>query len=339
MLKSVSLIWFGLILPLADPSADEVLGEARMQAAARTQAALESSLSTLEKSLEKHASDARIHAAISETYSELTYYGFQKPYDAARKAKAAAAKAIELKPDSAEALTAQGIVNLYYDWNFPDAEASFKKAIEKNAKCAPAHSYYARCLTCQGKIKEALVEAQKAVESDPDSAAARVELGRVHLAAAEYDKAAEQFAKAIDLVPTSPIPHALLGITRIKQTKKTEGFASLNKAVEVSGREVWTVARLGAAESMAGNRITGSAAIGDISTLAGDKFMSAFDMALLYATIGEKEPAFTWLERAVEERAPRLIDLRYDPFFYRLHSELRFQDLLRQMNLPALKTP
>jgi len=338
MLSTGLLIWLPLLAPLAEPTADEALAEARKLAASGTRAAFEAAGASLEQATQKFGGDARIHAALSEIYSEQAYWGFEKPYDAARKAKTAATKAIGLNDASPEAHTAMGILHLYYDWYFPDAEAEFKKAIAYKSDYAPAHSGYARCLACMGKLKEAQTEAKKAVELAPNSAATRVALGRVLFAAAEYDTAAEQFAKAIELNPANPAAYAQLGMTQLKLVK-TEALASIDKAVEVSGRDAWAVARLGAAQSVAGDRTKGVDAMGTISTLTAGKFLSGFDMALLYATIGEKDTALMWLGKAVEERAPRLIDIRDDPFFYRLRNELRYKDLLRQMSLPELKTP
>lgn len=62
--------------------------------------------------------------------------------------------------------------------------------------------------------------------------------------------------------------------------------------------------------------------------------MPKYHVALAHAALGEHEQAFEWLEKAVEDRSPQLVQLRLDPRLDRLRSEPRFQDLLRRMNFP-----
>lgn len=333
-------VWMLAALPASESSADELLTKAQALAAPRSQSALEGAVVLLTGSLDKHGGEARIHARLSELYGELAYWGFKSPKDVSSKCKLAAFKASELRANSAEALAAMGYSSLYVDFDFPGAEMSFKKAIEANPKYAPAHRWYSRCLLSLGKIKDAQAAAKKAVELEPKSAAALLDLGWTQFAANEFDLAADSFRKAIEAEPSCPQAHMYLGLTMLKQTKKAEGYLALEKAVELSGREVWAVTRRGAGQAVAGDPKKGEEALAEVSTLAAaKKFLSAYDMAMIYAAIAEKKTAFNWLEQAMAERAPRLLDLRYDPLFYRLHTDSRFHDILKQLNLPDMKSP
>jgi hypothetical protein len=60
------------------------------------------------------------------------------------------------------------------------------------------------------------------------------------------------------------------------------------------------------------------------------------DIAQLYLEAGEKAKALEWLEKGVELRDPNMPYLGV-PFYDSLHSEPRFQALLRRMNLPAVR--
>ncbi len=65
------------------------------------------------------------------------------------------------------------------------------------------------------------------------------------------------------------------------------------------------------------------------------EYVSAWYPAVTYAALRDDERAFEWLERAYEERAFFLgVFLKVEPVFSRLHSDPRFQDLLRRMNYP-----
>lgn len=329
-----------LALPLTDPAAvDELLASAKGLAAARTQAGMESAVALLEKSLEQHSGEARIHARLSELYGELAYWGFKSPQEMSKKCKLAAFKATELHATSPEALTAMGYSGLYVDFDLAGAEASLTKALRKKENYVPALRWLSRCQVCQGKYTDAQVTAIKAATMEPKSAAALLDAGWAFFAAGDWDQAADYFRKSIEADPAAPAGYMYYGMTQLKQTKKPEGFASLEKGFDASGQAVWAAARLGAGRAVAGNPRDGEEALVQVSKLGAGKFVSPYDMALIYASIGEKETAFTWLDRAMTERSPRLMDLCFDPFFYRLHSDPRFKGILKQLNLPELTKP
>jgi tetratricopeptide (TPR) repeat protein len=60
----------------------------------------------------------------------------------------------------------------------------------------------------------------------------------------------------------------------------------------------------------------------------------AYRMASLYARNGDREEAFSWLQRAAAERYDRLVFLGVDPVFDSLRSDPRFTDLLKRIGLP-----
>jgi len=55
--------------------------------------------------------------------------------------------------------------------------------------------------------------------------------------------------------------------------------------------------------------------------------------AQIYASIGEKDLAFNWLDQAYEERNPLLVYAKCMPFYDSLHSDRRFPALLRRLGL------
>jgi len=59
----------------------------------------------------------------------------------------------------------------------------------------------------------------------------------------------------------------------------------------------------------------------------------AWNIATVYADLGEHDLAIDWLERAYESRYGFLIYVKVSPQFERLHEEPRFQALLEKMGL------
>jgi hypothetical protein len=63
------------------------------------------------------------------------------------------------------------------------------------------------------------------------------------------------------------------------------------------------------------------------------KYVSAYYLGVIYASLGEPDLAIEWLEKAYVERTARLLEV-FDPAFDSLRSDVRFQDLVRRIGLP-----
>lgn len=115
-----------------------------------------------------------------------------------------------------------------------------------------------------------------------------------------------------------------------------EAVAALQKAVVLSARGPRQVAALGHAYAVAGKKKEAAKLLNELKRRFGkeEKDVSAYDMAVVHAGLGEKNQAFAWLEMAYENRDGALPFLHVDPRLASLHSHPRFRTLLRRMNFP-----
>lgn len=58
-----------------------------------------------------------------------------------------------------------------------------------------------------------------------------------------------------------------------------------------------------------------------------------YDFALLYAGLGDKDKSLALLQKACDERVPRVVFLGIEPLFESFRSDRRYQALLRQIGL------
>lgn len=63
------------------------------------------------------------------------------------------------------------------------------------------------------------------------------------------------------------------------------------------------------------------------------RYVSPYGLAQIYASLGRKDDAFTWLQAAYADRAVWMGYLAVDPTFDRYRSDQRFQELLRRIGL------
>jgi hypothetical protein len=92
---------------------------------------------------------------------------------------------------------------------------------------------------------------------------------------------------------------------------------------------------LGGGYAKAGRTNEAVAILRDLEKKAKDDRASAFDVASLHAALSDKEQALAWLEQGYAKRDYWLVEIRAWPWFDSLHSEARFQSLLRKMRFPA----
>jgi TolB-like protein/predicted Ser/Thr protein kinase len=115
-----------------------------------------------QEAIEKDPLYAPSYAGLADYYSVLPFYTSALPDEVFPKAKAAVSKALELDDSLAEAHASLAYILTYYDWNWPDAEREFQRALALNPNDATAHHRYSRYLSSLGRIDDALSEIRKA---------------------------------------------------------------------------------------------------------------------------------------------------------------------------------
>jgi hypothetical protein len=67
--------------------------------------------------------------------------------------------------------------------------------------------------------------------------------------------------------------------------------------------------------------------------LSKERYVAAYDIALIYAALGDTENTFMWLDRAVEDRSTLMVFLAQDPMFDALHADARFARLVQRIGI------
>ena len=252
-------------------------------------------------------------------------------------AKAAAAKALEIDDQLAEAHTSLAHITWLYEWDWATAEKSFRRAIELNPNYATAHQWYAVYLSAMGRHEEALREVKRALELDPVSLPIIRDVSRCFYHARRYDEAISQYMKLFELEPNHHRLNSWLEMSyeqkgffdqaielRLKAMTvigvKPERIAALKKAYAESGWQGYWRKEVEFSEG----RIRTKERYVDIS----------YNMARAYARLGENDRALHLLEKAFDEHSDHLVLLKVDPIFDRLRSDPRLIDLLRRVGLP-----
>jgi tetratricopeptide (TPR) repeat protein len=151
--------------------------------------------------------------------------------------------------------------------------------------------------------------------------------------ARQYDQAIRASRKGIELEPNHPFPRWILARSLDARNEFQEALAESEKAGSLSGCTQPFAAQLGYAYARIGDAVKARQVVNEMMELSRKKYISPYDIALVYTGLGEKDLALEWLEKAYQERTARLLELP-DPAFDSLRSDPRFQDLVRRIGLP-----
>ena len=255
------------------------------------------------------------------------------PRDAMPKAKEAAMKALQLDDRLPQAHTDMAMVLHQYDWDWSASEREYRRAIQLDPNYAPAHQWYGYLLVSEGRTEEGIEEAKRAGDLDPLSVEASWVLGWMLYFAHRQDAAIEQLRRAIDLEPSYFPAHLVLGMSYAQEGKMTQAVAELEKATSL-GECNQTLGELGRAYALSGKLQEAQKIADRLIAEWKRSHVGAYDIAIIKVGLGDKNQAFAWLDKAYEDRAFFLGDLKVEPELDPLRSDPRFEDLLRRMNFP-----
>jgi tetratricopeptide (TPR) repeat protein len=205
-----------------------------------------------------------------------------------------------------------------------------------NPGSVEAHRYFAFLLSAVGRHDEAISEIQTAEQLDPLSSLVQSDLGLGLFRARKYEQAERRLKRAIDLDPMNYGAWGRLGLVYSETGRYADAIASLEKAKAlqgVSGRDRGYTPTLALVYARMGKR---EEALRILKALQRTTDPASFPVrwAAAWAALGNKDEAFRLLFDVVEKRDDLLIFMKIDPLFDSLHSDPRWQELLRPLNFP-----
>jgi TolB-like protein/Tfp pilus assembly protein PilF len=303
----------------------------------RTAEALLTAIGFFEQSLAADARFAPAHAGLANCYVVLGGTGISAfpPNDVGPKARAAALKALALDESLGEAHAALGYAATTYGWEWAAAEREFERAIVLDPGYATAHFWYGVHLAARGRTERALSQAKQARELDPLSPIIHAGVAWIHHLGRQYDEAMEDARKSLEIDPAFLMGHFRLGVAHERKASYDDAIAEIRKAIATSGENPDMIAALGHVLAASGRRAEARGIADQLIDLRNRRYVSAYSVAAVYSGLDEKDRAFEWLRKALEERSWSLALAGVDPDMDPLRSDPRFSELLRKLGLAA----
>jgi TolB-like protein len=319
-----------------DPEAFQAYLEGHHYLGKRTEQGMKRAIHFFEQAIEKAPDYALAYTGMADSYSILGDYGHLPPKHAFPKAKAAALKALEIDESLAEAHTSLAYARWAYDWDWREAEREFERAIELNPNYATAHQDYGEYLTAMGRHDKSIARMNRALELSPLSVVLNAVLGWVLYFTREYDKAIKQCQKALALDPNFTRGRIYLARAYLQNEMFDRATAEFQHGSSLSGDSSPTyMAELGHTYAVVGEGQKARKVLEDLKELSKERYVSPYDVALIYVGLGEHDEAITWLQKAYNERSFYFVLANVEPRLDRLRTDPSFAELLRRMNFPS----
>jgi len=235
-------------------------------------------------------------------------------------------RALALDDGLAFAHSIKGWILMSYDWDWAGADASYARALRLQPGREPLGS--AQLALALGRSDRAIRLARRAAELDSLSATAHMNLAVALFYSGRLDEARKSFAEVFALSPNRANAHALLAQVYILRSLPEQALSELEKergALQRLPTQAMALHALGRTQE---SRDTLTRFIGEYQE------GNTYQIAQVYAYVGDADQAFRCLETAYQQRDGGLFLIKTDPFFKPLRSDPRFAAFLKKMDFP-----
>ena len=297
----------------------------------QTEDGFQKAILCFEKATQVDPSFGAAHAGLADAYTFLGFHGLAPALEMFPRARAAAARALDIDPTLPDANISMGYVKLYHDWNWKEAEYYLRRAVELNPSSAKAYYSLMLCLVQTGRFDEGRVALEKSVDLDPFNMLYQTSAGWLEYYAKRPRVALEKLEEALKHDQTYPELWVAMGAAYEQLGLFKESIEHLEKAASIYGKHPLVQAFLGSAYASAEQRENALTVISRLDQLAETQFVPSVCRAIVYAALQDKEQAFTHLRAAAESRDAFLCWLNVLPLGESLRSDPRFTELLKQI--------
>ena len=313
-----------------DPSAYLLYASGRYALTQSTEPSLVLALGYFEQAIARDPNFALAHAGLGDCYSVMGIFGMRSPGETFPRARDAVLQALRIEPRLANAFGVLGHIKMQYDRDWDGAEADFKHAIALDPALSEPHMYLGVVLAMRGETERGLEELRRAQTLEPLLTLPKTRAGSLLYFARRYDEALAQLNESLALDDRPGVLHAALGRVYMYTGRSDLALAEFAK---IQGPTPGSFGDVGQALALSGRRAEALAELDRVLKLSTQRYVSALDVASIYAALGDSENALTWLERAMRERASALGFLAQNPAFDGLHGDPRFAAIVERIGV------
>jgi tetratricopeptide (TPR) repeat protein len=189
------------------------------------------------------------------------------------------------------------------------------------------------------RVPESLQESQEALEIDPLDFYLNVHLAWHYVFAREPDRGIKQFRAVHELDRSNYGSHYFLAWAYAEKGDLTRATAEAVESATLLRNAPVALSSLGYMYAIAGRRAEAQKILQDLLATLTQRYVSSYEIGIIYLGLGQSDRAFEWFDHAVEERSGWLSYLDVEPRLDGLRKDVRFAELRRRVGLPAQPPP
>jgi serine/threonine protein kinase/tetratricopeptide (TPR) repeat protein len=285
-----------------------------------------------ERALELDPDSAAAHAGVADFYALQGSLGLSPPHETWALARTSALKAISLDPNLPEGHISLASVLEYYDWNWEDARRHLMKAVELRPQRGESYYLYGACLMIHGLLDEAVDQLRIGLGYDPLSTPLLAAEAMCRAYLGDHDASILLAQSALQSAPHYFELYYALGLAQAQSGRAQEAVRTFEEGIANSRMPV-LLGWLAEAHVRNGDPEKARRALDQLLEYEKNGVVLPVAIAVAAAAIGDKDLAFSWLEKAAERRDILLAYIAVFPSLKPLHDDPRYHRLLQKMNL------
>jgi eukaryotic-like serine/threonine-protein kinase len=317
----------------SDPEAHDLYLKGREFLASRNPVSVRKSIDAFRAALARDSNYALAQAGLADAYSLAVPFGGFFPSEAIPLAKVAAHRALALDSTLPEVHVSLGIIAMFHDWDWGEADRQLSRAVALNPSSAQARLFHSWYLLLTGHAEEALAEIERAQKLDPLSLIINTRVASFLHFMGRDEEAIPAFKRALELDSTFAHARSGLALTYAELGRFKEALALPTSLEPMLGN--FEVGEFAVVQAMAGRTAEARRILAEMEARRGSRYIGADGLAVVHVALGEHDAAFAELERAYSEKAFTIVIVRVEPAFAPLHADPRWGRLMARLNFPA----
>jgi len=313
-----------------DPEAWQLYLNGRYHWNRKTEDGLLRSIEFFEAAVQRDPRFALAFAGLADALAVLGVFDLRPPATVFPQSRAAALRAVELDDQLAEAHAALGHYAVQFERNWQEGERLYRKALGLRPSYAQAVMWLANIHMMQGRVPQALSEGRQAQLLEPMSPTFAANTGLLLTYAGRLDAAQQQLQGLLGSMPDFPLARHHLARVHIL---RNEPDAAIRLLEGFEPRAPSGLPNLGRAYALAGRTDDARAEIAKLQALGAEGLGVGFSIAMIIATLGEREPALAALEAGLTDHSQQMGWINADPVFDPLRTEPRFKAVVDRLGL------
>jgi tetratricopeptide (TPR) repeat protein len=294
---------------------------------------VEKAIKYFRRSITGNPENVQSYIDLAECYRLLKSYEKLSREEALNQISPLLKKAAELDPELPELYVFKGIVSLFWEFNFSEAEINLKQALKFDPNSTNAHYRYAELLIYSGRFSEAKSHIEEYARLNSLSLNGIKNTARLLYFMERFEDSLMKSEGILKLAPSDFEALLLSGIALTELGEYDKAKDAFQKSLALQNHSE-TISMLGYTNALSGKFKAAQRNLRQMEILSKKRHISPINYAVIYSALGNTEEAFDSLDKAFGENDSDVIALGFDPRLKEIRKDRKFSKVLGRLGLP-----